>query len=101
MADKKPAAPSKPQTFNMKSSETNTLLVMQSNHQSTFSGVLSLIAQERMGYQITPRTQFKLNAELTTIEISEVAEDVPVAVAPSAPDESPAPETPKSGAVTA
>lgn len=100
-APKQPAAP-KAQTFNLKDVETQTLMILQSSHQRSFAATLSLLAQERMGYKVTERTQFKLNADMTEIEISEIPEEVPVANAPTAQSQ---PETPpaepKSGAVTA
>lgn len=93
-------------TFNLKPVETQTLVILQSSHQRSFAALLSLLAQERMGYNVTENTQFKLNAEMTEIEISELP-DVPVATAPPAPaaTEQSQPETPpaepKSGAVAA
>lgn len=109
MADEKkpePVAP-KAQTFNLKDVETQTLMILQSSHQRSFAATLSLLAQERMGYRVTDRTQFKLNANMTEIEISELPEDVPVAGAAEAhaaadkamPDTPPA--EPNTGAVTA
>jgi hypothetical protein len=92
-----PAAP-KAQTFNLKDAETQTLQIIQQNHQRGFATILSLLATERMGYKVTERTQFKLNAEMTEIEISELPEDVPTANAPAPPQP---PAEPKSGAVPA
>lgn len=108
MADeaKKPAAP-KAQTFNLKDVETQTLMILQTSHQRSFAATLSLLAQERMGYRVTEHTQFKLNADMTEIEISELPPEVPVAGAAEAhaAAEQSQPETPpaepKSGAVTA
>lgn len=91
-----PKAAPKAQTFNLKEVESQTLMILQQSHQRSFAATLSLLAQERMGYKVTERTQFKLNAELTEIEISELPEDVPVANAPAQP-----PAEPKSGAVPA
>lgn len=103
---KQPAAP-KAQTFNLKDVETQTLMILQTSHQRSFAATLSLLAQERMGYKVTERTQFKLNPDMTEIEISEIPEDVPVAgaaaahaAADKAMPETP-PAEPKSGAVTA
>lgn len=107
MPDPTPAEPKAPatpktQTFNLKDVETQTLMILQTSHQRSFAATLSLLAQERMGYKVTERTQFKLNGELTEIEISELPEDVPVAGAPTTESQ---PETPpadgKSGAVAA
>jgi hypothetical protein len=94
---KQPAAP-KAQTFNLKDAESQTLRVLQGNHQASFATVLSLLATERMGYKVTQRTQFKLNAEMTEIEISELPEDVPTANAEQ-PKQPPAEA--ESGAVAA
>lgn len=99
-ADPKEPAKPKAQTFNLKDVESQTLMILQQSHQRSFAATLSLLAQERMGYKVTERTQFKLNAEMTEIEISELPEDVPVATAPGKPGETP-PAEPKAGAVAA
>lgn len=97
MADTAPAEPNK-QTFNLKDIETELLKVIITNHNATFSAVLSSIANERLGYKVTANTQFQLTPDLKTINISELPEDVPVAKAPEAETQPPA-EEPKSGAV--
>lgn len=76
--------------YSLKEAETNTLNIIQQSHQRNFAATLSLIAQERMGYKVTERTQFKLNPELTEIEISELDEDVPTIPAP--PEDAPTEE---------
>lgn len=82
------------QTFNLKPTETNTLIIVRTNQQGEFAAILNMIAVERFGYNTTARTQFVLNAEMTSITISELPEDVPVA-------KDNTPEEPKSGAVAA
>lgn len=96
-----PAQPTPPkgQQFNLKPVETQTLVILRNNQQGAFAAVLSMLATERMGYNVTERTQFVLNAELTSMEISELPVDVPTAGAPAQPETPP--EAPKSGAVAA
>lgn len=79
-------------TFSLKQAETQTLVVMQNSHQQAFAALLSMIAVERLGYHVTEKTQFKLNPELSEIEITEIV-DVPT-TKPDKPEE-------KSGAVEA
>lgn len=89
----------KAQVFNLKEAETQTLNILQSSHQRSFAATLSMLATERMGYKVTERTQFKLNADMTEMEITELAEEVPVANA-AEPEKSDGDE-PKTGVVTA
>lgn len=94
MADKaEPAA----KVFNLKEAESQTLLILQQSHQRSFAALLSMISQERMGYKVTERTQFKLNPDFTEIEITELPPDVPATPAPEDGNG----EEPKSGVVTA
>lgn len=67
----------KEQSFNLKLTETQTLVITQNNHQSTFAALLSMIAIERLGYKVTERTQFRLNPEMTEVVIAELPVDVP------------------------
>lgn len=67
-----------PKTYDLKEAETQTITILHRNQQAAFSAVLSLIASERLGYKITDRTQFRLNEDLSTIEISELEDEVPV-----------------------
>jgi hypothetical protein len=67
-----PAPEIKGHEFNLKPNETQTLVISQQNHQSTFAALLSMIAVERLGYNVTQNTQFKLNAELTKMELTEL-----------------------------
>ncbi len=91
-APQEPVAKTKVQTFGLKEAESQTLMILQQDHQRTFAAVLSLLAQERMGYKVTQYTQFNLNAEYTEIEISELP--------PTAPTDQ-KPDEPKSGVVAA
>lgn len=110
--DDKPAEAPAGKTFNLKPIETQLLVIVHNNQQAVFSAILSTFATERLGYAVTERTQFKLNAEMNEIEISEIpAPPVPVAAAEgeastTTPDAPPAPPTPPaeepaSGAVAA
>lgn len=107
---KTPVAPAS-QKFNLKETESRLLLIVHNNQQAVFSAILASIAVDRLGYNITPQTQFKLDDKLSTIEIEEIPEQVPVAKAktgekavepqttPAAPPQPPA--EPKTGAVAA
>lgn len=85
--------------FKLSPEETQTLAIIQTSHQRTFAATLSLIAQGSMGYQVSERTQFKLNPDFTEMEISEIPQDVPV-TDPEAP-KAPEPPKPATGAVEA
>lgn len=88
----------KTQTFNLKAPESQTLMILQQDHQRSFAAVLSLLVQERMGYKVTEFTQFKLNGDFSEIEISELSpEAFDIAATPTEQK----PEEPKSGVVTA
>jgi hypothetical protein len=81
-----PTQAPKTQLFHLKPVETQTLQVIQESVQRAMAVTLNLLAVERMGYPVTENTQFKLNPEMTEIEISERQEDVPVNPAqPEAP----------------
>lgn len=107
MADTAPAQEIKKQSFNFKPIETELLKIIIANHNATFSAVLSQIATERFAYQVTANTQFEIAPDLTSVKISELPEDVPVAKAGEgqAPEQptppQPPAEEPKSGAVAA
>lgn len=68
------AKDSKPQvdTYKLKEHETKLLVFIQQKQQAIFSGILSTIVADRLGFAVTDHTQFKLNAELTEMEISEL-----------------------------
>jgi hypothetical protein len=80
--------------YRLKASETNTLRIFQQNQQSSFAAMLSMIAVESFGYNVTQNTQFQLTADYTEIEIAEL----PPADVPQTQGQ---PEQPGSGAVTA
>ncbi len=94
-----PNATPEPKAYSLKEIESQFLTIMRNNQNAVFSGYLSTIAIERLGYKVTPRSQFILNEDLTEIKIQELPDDVPVAPAPEAPQ--PPAEEPKSGAVAA
>lgn len=100
-----PPVPSQPapaddvKTFSLRATETQLLTIIRNNQNAIFSAALSTIAVDRLGYKVTGHTQFELDAELTTVKLRELPQDVPVAPAPG---QSPNPnEAPSSGAVSA
>lgn len=72
--------------FNLKKGESQLLIFIRNQQQAQFSAMLSYIAAERLSYPVSERTQFKLNADLSEVEITELsdadlaeAQGVPVA----------------------
>lgn len=61
--------------------DTNLLRFVQQHQQAVFSGILSTIAIDKLEYKVTDHTKFQLNADLTEMELSEIAEDSPVKAA--------------------
>jgi hypothetical protein len=107
MTDTAPAKEEiKGQEFNLKPTETQLLVITQNNQQAVFAAILSQIAVDRLGYQVTDRTQFKLSPALDKMEIGELPEPpVPTAKAdtPATQVDQPPnpPKPPKSGVVAA
>lgn len=80
----------KVEKYRLKQNETQLLVIMRNQQQSLFATMLSFIANERLGYQVTERTQFKLTEDLAEIEISELPPaEVPTNPAPEAKPEEP------------
>jgi hypothetical protein len=71
MADQPSDAPKEKQ-FSLKPNETSLLHFVREKQEAVFSGILSTIAAERLSYQVTDRTQMKLNADLTEIVFTEL-----------------------------
>lgn len=68
MKDQKPEE----KQFGLKPIEIQMLNVFQQQYNNTLSNFLSFIAMERLAYQVTERTQFRV--EGNTLYISEAAE---------------------------
>ena len=64
--------------FTLKPIETQVLLVEQQLFQSSISNIISMIAVERLGYEVTQNTKFNLSDDLKTLTISEDEEGVVV-----------------------
>lgn len=62
------------QSFTLKTNESNLLTFTRSHQEAIFSGILSTIAMERLGYNVTERTKFSLNAELTEVTLEELTD---------------------------
>lgn len=52
--------------------ETSLLIYVQNHQQAIFSGLLSTIAIDKHKIAVDDKTQFKLNADLTEMEISKI-----------------------------
>lgn len=55
--------------------ETSLLIYVQNHQQAIFSGLLSTIAIDKHKVAVDEKTQFKLNADLTEMEITQLEED--------------------------
>lgn len=59
-------------TFNLKPSESNLLRFTHEHQQAIFSGILSTVAMDRLGYAVSEHTKFELNGDFTKIKLSEL-----------------------------
>lgn len=87
--------PNEPKTYGLSEQETSLLVFVRNHMDAIFSGIISTIAGTRLGYSVTPNTQFNLSGDLKNITIMELGtpEQAPVAQ-PAAPAEAPADASP-------
>lgn len=57
--------------YSLKPIETQILVETQKQFQVLVSNLLSMIAIERLAYQVTPETQFSISPDFKTVAISE------------------------------
>lgn len=93
-----PPMPDNVKSYTLARSETEMLVMIQQNQASIFSIILSHIASERLGYNLTANTQFVLDPQLKEIKIGELepaegGEITAAAVPPAPTTPPPAPET--------
>jgi hypothetical protein len=92
--------PTQPQvdfkTFNLTAGETQALQIAKGQLDAVFSVFLSHIANARLAYPVSQRTQFVLDPQFKELKIGELPEDVPTATeaprpgnAPDQPNEKP------------
>lgn len=62
---------SKPQKYSLKTIETQVLLETQKQFQVLVSNLLSMVAIERLAYEVKPETQFSVSPDFKSVEISE------------------------------
>lgn len=70
--------------LSLKTHEINLLNFTREHSEAIFSGILSTIALDRLGYPVTNRTKFSLSADLSEMsleELPEVKEESPVKTA--------------------
>jgi len=63
--------------FDLKKNESALLNFIRDKQQAVFSAVLSSIAIERLGYQVTQNTQFSLTDDLSKLTITEAIQEPP------------------------
>jgi hypothetical protein len=71
-ADNNPEASQAPK-YGLRAAESEQLVFVKSHLDAVFSGVLSTIAAERLGYRVTSNTQFRLSPDFKSVEIWERA----------------------------
>lgn len=59
--------------YSLKSIETQLLNVLNQQHANLLSNTLSFIVIERLAIQVTDKTRFDLNQDMTTVTITEIA----------------------------
>lgn len=58
--------------FSLKRNETELLIFTKQHSDAIFSGLLSNLAADRLAYQVTERTQFSLEDNMTKLVITEL-----------------------------
>lgn len=61
--------------FKLDPAQTNLLNFIQQHQQAIFSGILSTIAIKDFKYNVDEKTQFRLNSDLTEIEITQLGDN--------------------------
>lgn len=61
--------------YKLSENDTHFLIYTRNHLDAIFSGLLSTIANDKLKYKVTDKTKFKLNANFTTVEISEEESD--------------------------
>ena len=57
--------------YDLPESSTHLLIYTRNHLDAIFSGLLSTIANDRLNYKVTDKTQFKLNANMTKVTMEE------------------------------
>lgn len=70
MSDK-PTGP-EPKKYGLTTDETRLMGFLRQTQDQTMSVIISYIASGRLGYKLTPQTQFNIDPEFKTITINEL-----------------------------
>lgn len=64
--------------YQLSPADSNLLVYIKNHQDAIFSGVLSTIALDRLKYNVTDKTQFKISEDFSKITITELEEESPV-----------------------
>lgn len=65
--------PNEPKTFSLTGQEREELVQMRAHFDSIFSARLSVLANSRLGYNITENTQFTIEPDFSKVTIREAS----------------------------
>lgn len=65
----------KAKEYELKASESNLLVYTRNHLDAIFSGMLSTIAMDRLGYAVTDHTKFHLSSDFSKVTIEEVEDE--------------------------